>query len=276
MLPPVERDEYMYREIEPGVIWIQELGPDRTGMFVGEDPPAWYREGSPVRIPQCAYLLAGDETLLFDTLSPAATEGLLDDLEAILDGDPLDYLVVSHPDVPHAGNTWRVLEAYPDCTLVAPRYGEGHPLYHLDEARLVGEGDSIDLGGRVVGFHEATFLDAPVSMWMTERTTNALFPVDWFGYPHHDTERLSFVDEIEGDATVDRLVAFHGRVMFWYQYVDAEKVKREIDRLIAAYDPALLAPAHGLVVRENASEYMERMKPVVDIVSEEGRVGTLG
>lgn len=267
----------MYREIDPGLFWIQELGPDRTGMFVDDDrdPPRWYRDDA-VRIPQCAYLLAGEETLLFDTLSPAATDDLLADLEAILDGDPLDYLVVSHPDVPHAGNTRRVLAEYPDCTLVAPRYGDGHALYHLEEARLVGEGDAIDLGGRVVAFHEATFLDAPVSMWMTERTTNALFPVDWFGFPHHDAERLSFVDEIEGDATVDRLVAFHGRVMFWYQYVDAGKVKREIDRLVDEYDPDLLAPAHGLVVREDVPDYMERMKPVVDVVSEEGRVGTLG
>lgn len=265
----------MYREIEPGIFWIQELGPDRTEMFVGEDPPEWYRDDV-VRIPQCAYLLVGEETLLFDTLSPAATEALLEDLTEILDGESLDHLVVSHPDVPHAGNTWRVLEEYPDCSLVAPRYGQGHALYHLDEARLVGEGDSIDLGGRTVAFHEATFLDAPVSLWMTEETTNALFPVDWFGFPHHDEERLSFVDEIEGDATVDRLVAFHGRVMFWYQYVDAGKVRREIDRLIAEYDPDLLAPAHGLIVREDATEYMERMKPVVDVVSEKGRVGTLG
>jgi flavorubredoxin len=268
----------MSREIQPGFHWLYECGPDRSEMVeIDGEPPEWVTSEEEVYIPQCAYLLCGDEeTLLFDTLSPASTGHLLAELDELLDGRDLDYLVVSHPDVPHAGNTFGVLDAYPEATLVAPEYGDDHELYHLDDATKVGAGDEIDLGGYVVEFHEATFLDAPVSLWMTERTTDALFPVDWFGFPHAESERLQFVDELDHPLGEDRLVQFHGRVLFWHQYVDVPKVQREIDRLIATFDPELIAPAHGLVVREDATELMKRMKGVVEEIERRERIGILG
>ena len=267
----------MAREILPGLHWLYEPGPDRSGMVTEHGAsPAWYKEDEAVSIPQCAYLFCGEEaTLLFDTLSPASTEQVLTELDEILGDRSLDYLVVSHPDVPHAGNTLAILREY-DATLVAPRYGSGHELYHLDDARHVGEGDSIDLGGFVVDFHEATFLDAPVSLWMSEREHEMLLPVDWMGFPHSESEQLKFVDELEHDLDIDRLVEFHGRVLFWHQYVDVAKVQREIDRLIEVYDPKMILPTHGLVIRENATRYMDRMKPVIAEIERRERIGILG
>lgn len=267
----------MVREIAPGVHWIQEPGPDRSGMFdVEADPPAWYEPGESVHVSQSAFLLDDDETLLFDTLSPASRAEILDAVESVLGDRGLDYLVVSHPDVPHAGNALAVLEAYPEATLVAPRYGTGHEHYHLADAIQVGAGDSIHLGEHVVDFHEATFLDSALSLWMTERTTGTLFPVDWLGFPHTGVECETFVDELASGVTHDRLVAFHGRVFFWFQYVDAAKTCREIDRVWRTFEPEAIAPAHGLVVREEPRRYVEMMKPVVEEISERGRVGTLG
>ncbi|WP_135827714.1 MBL fold metallo-hydrolase [Halorussus halobius] len=268
----------MPREILPGLHWFYEPGPDRTEMVTGDgDGPDWYDPDGEVYIPQCAYLFEGDdETLLFDTLSPASREEILSDVEAALDGRDLDYLVVSHPDVPHAGNATALLDAYPEAELVAPKYGNDHELYHLDDATHVGEGDSIDLGGYVLDFHEATFLDAPVSVWMTERTNDMLLPVDWLGYPHAEHEMLSFVDELDHDLDLGRLLQFHGRVLFWHQYVNVEKVQREIDWLVDHYDPEWILPAHGLVVREDPTEYMDLMKDVVAEINERDRIGILG
>lgn len=265
-----------FREIREGLYWIHEPGPDRSGMVESMDPvPSWYDEAQSVHIPQCAYLLdGGDATLLLDTLSPASTDRILGALDAILD-DPLDYLVVSHPDVPHAGNTARILAAH-DATLVAPRYGDDHELYRLDEATHVGEGDSIDLGRYTVDFHEATFLDAPVSLWMSERTEGMLFPVDWFGFPHLASERLRLVEELDVGIAESRLVQFHGRVLFWHQYVDVETVQREIDAVNRRFEPRMILPAHGLVVGADAREYVDRMKDVVAEIERRDRIGALG
>ncbi|MFC6888160.1 MBL fold metallo-hydrolase [Halorubrum trueperi] len=268
----------MAREIAPGIHWIYESGPDRTRKLnLAERQPDWYESGQKAYIPQCAYLLVGsNETLLFDTLSPASTEQILSAIDDIVRGRGLDYLVVSHPDVPHAGNTKAILDKHPETTLVAPSYGNDHELYQLDDGIQVAEGDSIELGGRTAQFHEATFLDAPVSVWMTERETETLFPVDWMGFPHLDEEAVKFVDELDGEFDISRLVEFHSRVLFWYQYADVEKTNAEIDALIAKFDPKMIAPAHGLVIRESAPKYMALMKDVTRIIDNDGRIGTLG
>lgn len=268
-------------EVLPGVHMIQECGPHREGFARSRNrhPVDWYREGRHVHVPQNAYLFLGDgQSLLFDTLSPAGGGVLREELPALLDGRELDYLVVSHPDVPHAGNTGRVLEWYPGCRVVAPAIGCNHALYHLDDALLVEPGDALQVGGHDLRFHEATFLDAPMSIWMSEENTGTLLPVDWLGIPHLGGECGRFADQLglTEDEWVSRLVEFHGRVMFWYEYVDAPKVLAEIDRIVEEVAPRHLAPAHGLFVRKEAGRFLRWMKTVVTAIVERGAVGTLG
>lgn len=264
----------MAREIAPGIHWIQECGPDRSEMFNldydGIDPDA------EVHLPQNAYLFVGEQTLLFDTLSPASKEKIIEEVDMVLGDRDLDYLMISHPDVPHAGNTPALLRAHPEATPIAPEYGSGHELYRLDDAIHVSESDAIDLGGHTVEFHEATFLDAAVSVWMSEQNTGSLLPVDWLGFPHYEDECVNCVEELDRDIEGNRLFEFHGRVLFWYQYVDVEKTQAEIDQLIEKFDPEVILPAHGLPIRENATEYMRRMKNTVGRIDAEGRVGIFG
>ena len=266
----------MSKEIAPGLHWLYESGSDRSQRFGLDDRmPGWYDPDQAVFVSRCAYLVDGGESsLLFDTLSPAGTEQVLAEIDECV--DELDYLVVSHPDVPHAGNAMAILEEHPEAELVAPAYGNDHELYHLGDATKVGEGDAIDLGDRVVEFHEATFPDAPVSVWMTERTTGTLFPVDWMGFPHHADERHRFADEMATELDVERLVEFHGRVLFWYQYVDPTKMETTVEGLIEKFDPEMIAPAHGLVIRERPVEYMRMMNEVAAEIDRQGRVGILG
>ena len=227
-------------------------------------------------VPQNAYLLTGERTLLWDTLSPASGHILLPALEELLEGRPLDYLALSHPDVPHAGNTMQVLRRYPDCRLVAPATGETHALYHLDDAMKVGPDDEIDLGGLRVRFPEATFLDAAIHTWMSEETTRTLFTVDWMGFPHQSGESLRRTDEIDTEVDVGRLEEFHSRVMFWFQYVVPEKVTAATDALAVQFAGYGLAPAHGLPIPgEDAAPYYELMNEVVRRVAASGRGGVL-
>jgi len=240
----------------------------------------WYVEGREIYIPQNAFLIEGKKSLLFDTLSPAAGDEIVGAVEQLLGDRPLDYLVVSHPDVPHAGNTAQVLRRYPDATLVAPRYGDTHALYHLEDSLKVGVGDYLDLGGPIIQFHEATFLDAALSVWMSEERSGTLFTVDWMGFPLMDGEGLGFMDEVvapdvSDEELVDRLHEFHGRVMHWMQYVDVPKVQAETDLLLMRQHPMIIAPAHGPVIRQEPQRFFQLMKETVARVRETGRVGVL-
>ncbi|MGM0591451.1 MAG: MBL fold metallo-hydrolase [Halobacteriota archaeon] len=266
----------MYRELEAGFYWIQEIDPTREDIVAQlADDQDWYVPGEDLHVPQNGFLLCGEETLLFDTTSPAHTDTVLADLDDILDDRGLDYLVVSHPDIPHAGNASAILRQYPGATLVAPSFGSLHELYHLGDARKVDVGESIDLGGRVVTFTEAPILDAAMTHWMIDETTGMLFTVDWMCFPHMGSEVLTCVDEIESDVTVKRMVEFNARVIFWLQYVDSGLVVEELERFVDAYDITGVAPTHGLVVRENVDEYLEKYHDVVYHVAEHGREQTI-
>ena len=266
-----------HREVVPGIHWIQECGPNRQGIAdaVIASGAEWCRPGVALHVPQNAYLLRGEKTLLFDTLSPAGGDTLMAALEEILGDAPLDYVAISHTDVPHAANVARVMRRYPNVELVAPRAGETHALYHLDGATLVGPDDAIDLGGLDVRFPEATFLDAALHTWMSEETTKSLFTVDWLGFPHMEGECLRCVDELDGEIDVSRLEAFHSRVMFWFQYVDVGRMHAATDGLAREFAGYALYPSHGLPIRENPERYFPMMNEVVENVAATGRTGVL-
>lgn len=277
-MPTARTEAGWRRDVWPGIHWIQECGGHRAGIAraVLESGADWYASGNELHVPQNAYLLTGDRTLLWDTLSPASGHILLSALEELLRERPLDYLALSHPDVPHAGNTMQVLRRYPDCRLVAPATGETHALYHLDDAMKVGPDDEIDLGGLRVRFPEATFLDAAIHTWMSEETTRTLFTVDWMGFPHQSGECLRRTDEIDTPVDVGRLEEFHSRVMFWFQYVVPQKVTAATGALAARFDGYGFAPAHGLPIPgEDAAPYYERLNEVVRRVAAGGRGGVL-
>lgn len=264
----------MKRKLSPDIYWFHEPRAKQslTEMYDVERPD-WYDPGETIYIMQNAYLIDGDETLLFDTLSPAGRELVLTHLENVLDGRDLDYLVVSHPEAPHAGNAFSILDQHPEAEFIAPGNGDLQKLYHLDEATLVDPGERIDLGGFEVEFLDPTFPDHGLHMWMREMTTDTLFCVDWLGYFCMKHERLKFLDEVDSPLTHHRLREFHGRVLFWLQYADPELVNAAIEEIIDDYAPKRIYQAHGLPIRENPIRYMRKMKAVNQHIHDGGRLG---
>jgi len=103
-----------YREIKDGFYWTQECLPLGTLSELDRfDMSKWIGADEEVHGCQNAYLLDGEQSLLFDTLTQPNGDQVVDLLDDLLDGDDLDYLVISHPEANHAGNTFTILEAYP-------------------------------------------------------------------------------------------------------------------------------------------------------------------
>jgi len=265
----------MARKIGPEIYQIQSCSsrPSMTDAVSSADPD-WFN-GDTVNMANCAYLINGEQTLLFDTVGPDGRELLFNDLDQVLGDQSLDYVVPSHPEAPHAGNTNAILRRYPDAELYCSEYGRGEELYYLDSATQVGEGDMLDLGGMTVEFRNATFPDTAFHIWLFEHTTKTLFTADWMGAVFTESERNKFADEIRNGMTVDRFMRFQGRALRWLQYCDEEVVIDQISYLINTYEPEIIAPSHGLVIRENTIEHMESMKDVVHRLSGGEKMGEL-
>lgn len=263
-----------HREIRDGIHCMKECIVSTALEDADEDQlPAWFDSGEELHSSQSAYVIMGDQTLLFDTWSPASRDEIVDTLDEVLDGRDLDYLVVSHMESNHAGNMEIILREHPEATLVAPKQGADHErmLYRLDswDTHYVEHGDTIDLGGRRVRFVEPAFLDQARTTYMFEEVTRTLFTVDWFGFQHMGSECLECLDEMTYDLAPDQLDRFNGYALVWLRFADPDKLDGIIDYVKNDLAPETIAPAHGQVIRESVPKYLEMMRGVLRDISEQ-------
>lgn len=275
------RRDITCREIAEGLHLLQGcVVPEQVQarMDAMDEPPPWYDPGGEVHAQFNAYLFAGEETLLFDTLPPNLRGDILDALDAILDDRGLDYLVVSHPEAPHGGNAGAILDAYPEAELLVPETDELHDLAlgsAVEEHAEVTDGDELGLGTHAVEFCRSPMFDLAATTWMYERETGALFTVDAYGNAHSEAagECGRFVDEIADDPgafTTQRWLGFHSHTFPWFAYVEPGRLAAEVEALVERFHPDLVAPAHGSPIREDAVGYLRRLVPVIEQISDLG------
>lgn len=267
-----------HRKITDDIHLIQQcVVMDDVGDLDLREHMDWYEPEREKHNQQKTYLIDDEDTLLYDNLMPVGTDIILNGLEDVLGDGQLDYVVISHPEANHAGNTHEVLEKYPEATLVMPGSGAHHDLFgikDIDEERVmfVSEGDMLDLGKHTIEFVEGLFVDHAVTAWMYERTTETLFVADFMGNEHMDGECLKYADEMTVTDTQRQRHA--GLVFTWLRFADPDAVDAVIDDLIDRFAPEMIALAHGQVVRKDGIGELEKMKTVVgNIIEREERDG---
>lgn len=288
---PQEVSKPKHRELSDGLYWTQECLPLGTLSELEQfDLERWVESNEDVHGCQNAYLFSDDRNLLFDTLTQPNGDRVVELIDDLLDGEDLDYLVISHPEANHAGNTFTILEAYPDATLLVPGeaagYGSGHSaeheLYHIavdtpadvdrvpNEIRYVEPGDSIDLGTHTVEFEAPLFPDHSFTLWMSERTTNTLFTVDWMGFLHQHSNCVKTASELDRDVAVEQVFRFHALAFPWMRFADTDAIERAVDDVRERFDPDVIAPAHGMVMTEDLDAYLDLFMEAVTALSREG------
>ena len=66
-----------------------------------------------------SYLLLDEKTVLFDTVDWSVTREFLENIESVLKGRPLDYLVVNHMEPDHCGSIEEIVIRYPNCKIIS-------------------------------------------------------------------------------------------------------------------------------------------------------------
>lgn len=265
-------------EVAPGIHCFQLCVPldGLTHKLMMIDDPDWYVMGRTVQSSFNVYLIEDEQNMLIDQGPILQRDEIGDLVDEVLDGEDLDYLYVTHPDVDHTGTLNEILEANPDATLIAPGYGYEPELYYLEDAERVVEGDTIDLGEHVLTFRDARFVDSAMTAWMTDETTGTFFTVDWLTYTNHDDEIGMFTDEIESldrGPVVDRQEYLVGHKYSWLPYADADRLLAEIDYMIETYDPDSLAPSHAPPLKSGAVDHLRDWKGIVREYAESDMLG---
>ena len=133
-----------------------------------------------------AYLLLDESTVLFDTVDWSACRQLLENVEHLLDGRPLDYLLINHMEPDHGASIEEILLRWPKVKVISTekafmlmrQFG-----FRIDDHELieVKEGDTQCFGKHTVTFVAAPMVHWPEAMVTFDLTNGVLFSDDAFG-----------------------------------------------------------------------------------------------
>lgn len=137
-------------------------------------------------------ILGSEKTLMLDTGHFGHWWSLDGQLDAVLQGRPLDYVFLSHQEIPHTGNMGRLLQKYPDCIAFGDTrdYHLFHPEVALDRIKIMGHGDKVSLGDRDIVVLDAIWKDLSGTTWAYDTKRKLIYTADGFGYVHTHEENV--------------------------------------------------------------------------------------
>ena len=169
---------YCVRKVSDDLWWVG--GNDRRlAMFEGV-------YSVPNGVSYNSYLLLDDYTVLFDTVDPAVSKVFFENIEHVLAGRELNFLVIQHMEPDHSGMIDELLLRHPETVIVCgERVRAMLRQFRTSEVknsfRVIKEGSVFN-----TSHHELTFLAAPMVHWPEvmvsyEESEQVLFSADAFG-----------------------------------------------------------------------------------------------
>lgn len=132
-----------------------------------------------------SYLVVDEKIALIDTVECGFEEEYLANIDEVLGGRKIDYLVVNHMEPDHSSLIAYMLEKHPELQIIANAKTvpmlKGYYKTPEDKIRVVAEGESVSLGSCSLSFHMIPMVHWPETMvtWLAEEGT--LFSGDAFG-----------------------------------------------------------------------------------------------
>lgn len=205
-----------------------------------------------------SYLLKDEKTVLFDTVDKACSAQFFENLEAGLDGNSLDYLVIHHMEPDHCALLEDVISIYPEAKIIctAKTVALIKQFFNFDvdsKVMVVKEGDTLNTGKHELVFTPAPMVHWPEVMVTYDKKDKALYSADAFG---------SF-GAINGNLT-------DAGVNFESDYLD--EARRYYTNIVGKYglqvqmllkklnglDIQNIYPLHGLVIKDNIKAFVEK------------------
>lgn len=214
-----------------------------------------------------SYVVKGAEkTALIETSKDRFFEENLERIKTVIDPEKIDYLIVNHTEPDHTGAVEKFLEINPNITV----YGTVAAINYLKQitnkefnSKAVKDGDTLDLGGKILKFISVPFLHWPDSMYTYIEEDKTLFTCDSFGC-HYADEKV-FNDKISGDF-IDAYKYYFDCIMGPFK----DFVLKAIDK-ISPLDIETICPGHGPVLREDLDKYINLYKEW-SVVKKENKV----
>jgi len=197
-----------------------------------------------------AYLIRDKETALIDTVKQPYWRHLLRNIERLCALDTVRYLVCNHAEPDHSSALPQIMAAMPQLTLVCTKKCHAILQAYYDTSswtvKLVGNGDSLQLGKHTLQFLETPMVHWPDSMFTYVPERQLLFSMDAFGQHYASTQR--FADELPAATVMSEAKTYYANIVTPYG--------KPVSKVLAAAAQLplqMLAPSHGLIWRGDLS-----------------------
>ena len=196
-----------------------------------------------------SYVILDEKIAVMDTVDKRGMEEWEARLLEELDGRKVDYLVIHHLEPDHAGSIARLVELFPEVTLVGnaktfamlPQFFELAPEVKKLEVK---EGDSLSLGTHTISFYMAPMVHWPEVMVSYESSEKVLFSADGFG-------KFGALEKTEGEDWTCEARRYYFNIVGKYGAPVQGLLKKA-----AGLDIACICPLHGPVLKENLGYYI--------------------
>lgn len=135
-----------------------------------------------------SYIIKDEKNVLMDGVDSSALRTFLENVDYVLNGEDLDYIIVQHMEPDHCGSIDFILKTYPNCKFVGNAksikfFKQFYPNDKFVDGRFIEirDGDELNIGKRNLKFIFAPMVHWP-EVFMTYETTEGLFfSADAFG-----------------------------------------------------------------------------------------------
>ena len=196
-----------------------------------------------------SYLILDEKVALMDTVDVRGMKEWEKNLTETLAGRKVDYLVIQHLEPDHAGSIGRLLELYPDVTLVgnAKTFAMLPQFFDIDpnvKKLTVAEGDTLSLGNHTLTLVMAPMVHWPEVMVTYESTEKILFSADGFG-------KFGALDSEDEEGWACEARRYYFNIVGKYGAPVQALLKKA-----ANLDIQTICPLHGPVLKENLGYYI--------------------
>ena len=205
-----------------------------------------------------AYLLMDEKTVLFDTVDRAVSGVFFENIEHVLNGRPLDYLVVHHMEPDHSATMQALAARYPEMKIICNSKIAAmiHQFFTFDidaRAVLVKEGDSFSTGRHELHFVMAPMVHWPEVMVSYDSIDGILFSADAFGC-FGALNGAIWADEVDFERDyLDEARRYYTNIVGKYGTQVQTLLKKA-----AGLDIRMLCPLHGFVWRRHIGDFVAR------------------
>lgn len=195
-----------------------------------------------------SYVIMDEKIAIMDTVDIHFAEEWLLNLQNALEGRVPDYLVVLHMEPDHSASIQKLLNAYPNITVVGniktfPMIEQFFPNLTIQNKLIIKEGDVLELGHHTLKFVFAPMIHWPEVMVAYELETRSLFSADAFG-------KFGALD-VKEDWKEEARRYYIGIVGKYG--IPVQNLFKKVSNL----EIKTIYPLHGPVLKENLSDYLD-------------------